>query len=275
MCAWRFSDGSRRALSSNLLYIILGSALGFQAVVLNFLVQVGVINGSGLRGMFDWGMVSLLLDTSLGDVTFLRLAGFVVALVTASLMLRKINRLTQAPGITFFRVLMSRSLIAIFLIALSFKVGGHVSILSTTAQLAVVLHVMAMSAWIGSLYPLLKITQTADMALLQQIMKKFGDSAIVILIVLVVAGVLMLLQLVGISSELFSTAYGLSLVAKLVMVVAILCVAAINKMVLVPQIVAQNSAEKIRTSIRVEMFCASLIFILTSYLATIIAPPGH
>ena len=69
LCLWLYSDGSRRTVERNLLYIMLGSLLGFQAVIANFLIQIGLVNNHGLIAMFDWTMASLLLDTPLGDMS--------------------------------------------------------------------------------------------------------------------------------------------------------------------------------------------------------------
>lgn len=275
LCAWQFSEGRRLTLGSNLAYIIFGALLGFHAVVLNFLIQIGIINDSGFAGMLDWDMASLLLETTLGDVTFFRLAGFALALVSSSLLLRKLNQLAQPPGLGFFRILTSLNLLALLLLANSFKVAGHVSVLNLTAQAAIMLHVLAFATWVGCLYPLLRLIGNSELASLQHAMKRFGDIAVVILGVLVVAGVLMLLQLLDSPAELISTAYGNLLIAKLLLVVAMMSLAAANKLLLVPRIVVQNSAEKLRVYIRFEILLATAILMLTSYLSTIIGPPIH
>lgn len=275
LCAWQFSEGRRHTLSSNLAYIIFGASLGFHGVVLNFLIQLGLINNSGIVGMFDWDMASLLLGTPLGDVTVFRVAGFALALVTNSLLLRNINQLSRPPGLGFFRILTSLNLLALLLLANSFKVAGHVSVLNLTAQVAIVAHILAFAIWIGCLYPLLQLTRNSELPHLQYTMKRFGDIAVVILAMLVIAGVLMLLQFISSLGEMISTAYGLSLLFKLLLVGGLLCVAAINKLVLVPRIIEKNGVAKLRASIRLEMLFASLILMLTAYLSTLIGPPGH
>lgn len=275
LCAWQFSEGRRHTLSSNLAYIIFGALLGFHGVILNFLIQVGLINNTGITGMFDWDMASLLLATPLGDATFFRIAGFALALVTNSLLLSRINQLSRPPGLGFFRILTSINLLALLLLANSFKVAGHVSVLNLTGQAAIIMHILAFALWIGCLYPLLQLTRSSEAASLQHTMKRFGNIAVVILTMLVVAGVLMLLQLINSFDEMISTAYGQSLLFKLLLVGGIFGVAAINKLVLVPRIIEQNAVAKLRTSIRYEIFFASLILMLTAYLSTLIGPPGH
>jgi putative copper export protein len=54
-----------------------------------------------------------------------------------------------------------------------------------------------------------------------------------------------------------------------------LSVAVINKLVLVPAIVINASALRLRRSIRIEMVAVTLILIATSYLSTIVGPAGH
>ncbi|NKB35461.1 MAG: hypothetical protein GKR91_20365 [Pseudomonadales bacterium] len=71
VCLWLYNDGSRRVVQANIRYLTFGAFIGFQGALLNFLVQVGMVSGSGVMGMFDWNMASIFLDTQLGDTTFL------------------------------------------------------------------------------------------------------------------------------------------------------------------------------------------------------------
>ena len=73
-----YNDGSRSTVQSNIRYITLGAFIGFQGVLFNFLVQIGLVIDSGFFGMFDWSMSSIFLNTQLGDTTFFRMAGFVI-----------------------------------------------------------------------------------------------------------------------------------------------------------------------------------------------------
>ena len=275
LCAWQFSGARRQTLNSNLVYIVFGSLLGFHGVIFNFLIQVGLINDSGVAGMFDWDMASLLLGAAIGDATFFRLAGFVLALLTSSLLLRRLNQLTRPPGLGFFRILTSLNLLAVLLLANSFTVLGHISVLNLTAQVAIMLHILAFACWIGCLFPLLQLTRSSELASLQHTMKRFGDIAVVILGTLVIAGVLMLLQLIRSANEMFTTTYGLFLLAKLLLIGVIFSVAAINKLFLVPRIIEQKGIARLGGTIRLEILVASLILLLTSYLSTLIGPPGH
>ena len=275
LCLWLYSDGSRRMVERNFLYIMLGSLLGFQAVIANFLIQIGLVNDDGLIAMFDWTMASLLLDTALGDMSVARLLGFGIAFVASLRLLRTTRQLMRGPDQTFYRLQMLVYSLALLLVAFSFRVGGHNSVLPLTSQVAITIHFMAFALWIGSLYPLLMSSGSDDLASLQLTMKRFGDGAIAIVVALLAAGSLMLWGLLDSWQEFISSAYGIALLIKFSLVLAILGVAAINRLVLVPRLNREANAGKLRTSIRQEMGLAIAILMTTSYLSTIIGPVDH
>ena len=236
---------------------------------------MGLINARGLTGMFDWNMASLLLETQLGDVTSLRLTGFILALASGLLFFRKTVRLIQPPQQSAYRILLIANSIAFLLIAFSFTKGGHISILSEIARIAIVLHLFAFSTWIGSLFPLLLLTNSTQMGLLQRLMRQFGDQALKIVVVLAGAGMLMLLELLDSPVELYTTPYGLALSMKLLLVLVTLGAAATNKLVLVPAILNEVNPSRLRRSIRIEILAATLVLIVTAYLSTIVGPADH
>ena len=156
LCLWLYNDGSRRTVQSNLRYITLGAFIGFNGALLNFFIQVGMVAGSGISGMFDWGMVSIFFDTQLGDTTFFRLAGFVIVFIVGLFYLQKIAGLDRSPVQAFYKLLNTINLAAFLLILFSFRFSGHISVLSPIAKVAIAFHFFAFAAWIGSLYQLHK-----------------------------------------------------------------------------------------------------------------------
>ena len=275
LCLWLYNDGSRQTVQSNLRYITLGAFIGFNGALLNFLIQIGMVAGSGISGMFDLGMASIFLDTQLADITFFRLAGFVIVFIAGLFYLQKITGLDRPPVRVFYKLLNTINLTAFLLILFSFRFAGHVSVLSPIAKLAIAFHFFAFAAWIGSLYPLHKLTYVEDLEFLQRVMKKFGDNAISIVLVLIVAGGLMLFELFHSLEEVFTTAYGRALLMKLFLVLAILAIATFNKFRLTPAIRSERGTQYLRRSIRIEAVVAILILIVTSYFSTIVGPPDH
>ena len=272
LCLWLYNNGKRQFFEKVISYIMLGAFLGFLGTLVNYFVQVGLINARGLTGMFDWDMASLLLETQLGEVTYMRLTGFILAFISSLIFFRKAVRLPQQ---SFYRLLLGVHGIAFLFVAFSFTKAGHVSVLTGIARTAVVFHLYAFSAWIGSLFPLLLLTNSTELNLLKKLMQQFGDNALGIVIILAGMGALMLLELLDNPAELYTTPYGWVFLLKLFLVLVTLSVAAINKLVLVPAIVNNASALRLRRSIRVEMVAITLVLIATSYLSTIVGPAGH
>jgi len=272
LCLWLYNNGQRQFFEKVISYIMLGAFLGFLGTLVNYFVQVGLINARGLTGMFDWDMASLLLETQLGEVTYMRLTGFILAFISSLIFFRKAVRLPQQ---SFYRLLLGVHGIAFLFVAFSFTKAGHVSVLTGIARTAVVFHLYAFSAWIGSLFPLLLLTNSTGLNLLKKLMQQFGDNALGIVIILAGMGALMLLELLDNPAELYTTPYGWVFLLKLFLVLVTLSVAVINKLVLVPAIVNNASALRLRRSIRVEMVAITLVLIATSYLSTIVGPAGH
>lgn len=275
LTAWRYSNGNRAILFSNFSYIFVGAVIGFHGVLLGFLVQVGLINDSGLAGMIDWGMISILLDTGLGDVTLVRLLVFLVAGVSSVIILRKLQRANISLKQPQIRLMFLWQLAALVALAFSQRITGHVSVLSPVAQVSIALHFAAFALWIGCLYPFLQLSRSLDLETLQKTLKQFGSDAIVILCTLFIGGALMLYELLESPMALISSDYGLALLVKLVLVLLILGVAAMNKLILVPALLSSGNTTKLQRSLSYELAIAVAILFVTSYLSTIVGPAGH
>lgn len=270
-----YTDVSRRAVQGLLVYALVGSVLGFHAVLLNYFVQVGMINLDGVAGMFDWSMIRLLMDTPVGEATLWRLVAFTAVSLALGFCLRDIANLNCPPSQRRRQVLVLVPTLALLLVAFSFRSYGHVSVLGGVAQLAIVLHVLAVAAWIGSLYPLYRLTFSDSGDGLARVMRRFGDHARVLLTVLVMAGVVMLWALLQSPDELWRSAYGLSLSVKFVLVAVIFGIAALNRYKLVPVLAAPGGAVRLRRSIVIESLLALLILLVTAYLSTLVGPMSH
>ena len=275
LSAWRYSNADRALLFSNFSYIFVGTVIGFHGALLGFLVQVGLINDSGLPGMFDWGMISILLDTGLGDVTLLRLLAFILAGISSVIVLKKLQSSKIDLKNPLVRLLFLLQLIALLTLAFSHRITGHVSILSLVAQISIVMHFAAFALWIGCLYPFLQLSRSVDIDVLEKTLKRFGNNAIVIVSALLLGGGLMLYELFESPMALINSDYGLALLLKLTLVLVILGVAAMNKLMLVPVLISSGSIVKLQRSIRYELAIAVVILVATSYLSTIVGPAEH
>ena len=272
---WLYGDGSRATVQRVLLYQSVGAFVGFQSVVLNFLAQVGMINNAGLRGALDSGMAEILMQTPLGDLSLYRLIAFTVMIGTSLFFLRGCRLMRSAPDANFYRRNIFGNTVGFLLLALSFRFGGHVSVLHPAVQFALVIHFAAFAFWIGALFPLHQISGDNDMQALKLTLKKFGDHMIGIMVALIAAGALMGFNLVHSPMELIETAYGRTFILKQLLVVALLGIAALNKFLFVPSLVSEGGAAKFRNSLRIEIAVALLLLVVTAYLSTVVGPMSH
>lgn len=270
-----YGDGRRQSVQRILLFQLVGALLGFQAVLLNFLVQVGQINNSGITGAFDWGMAQILLDTPLADLSLYRLAAFALSIATSAVMLRQSHLLSTPPELGFYRRNLIFHGLGFALLLISFRYGGHVSVLGLPVQMALAIHFAGFAIWIGALYPLYELSNSDDLNRLQFILKRFGDHAIYFVGALLVAGLLLAINLVHSPGELISSAYGRTLSAKIILVAALLGIAALNKLRLVPQIQAAEGVQRFRKSVRLEVAVASGLLLVTAYFSTVVGPMSH
>ncbi|MES3008773.1 MAG: CopD family protein [Pseudomonadota bacterium] len=262
------------ALRQHLLQLLLLACLvGSFAALLFFLLQVGVVNQTGVAGMFDSFMAGLLLQSPIGYGAGLKLTGFLVAAVTLllarpALLAEKDARLPVS--------LYSGALLALVLFAASFAVLGHVASLGVLAGVAIAVHISAMGLWIGALYPLHTLCRQEQhrdepAVRLQALLQTFGRLGWAITGSLLLAGGYLLTQLLEQPADLLSTPYGLMLTGKLLLVVCLLGLAALNKFRLVPALAGEKVAA-LQYSIRGEMGLAFLILVLTACLTTFTGP---
>ena len=228
-----------------------------------------VVNQNGIAGMFDGFMAGLLLQSPIGYGSGLKLAGFGVAGI--ALLLARPSLLATAEGAVWPPVLIIGAPLAIFFFAVSFAVLGHVASLGVLAWLAIALHISAMGLWIGALYPLHALCRSEPAATLQPLLQMFGSLGWAVTGSLVLAGVYLLTELLERPLDLFTTPYGLLLVSKMLLVICLLGLAALNKFRLVPAI-ANAGVGTLQRAIRAEMFLVLLILLLTASLTTLTGP---
>lgn len=247
-------------------YLLITPLLGLGSSLLYFFVQVGAVNQAGATGMLDWNMATILAQTNIGYVTGLRALGFSISLIAWTFLFKRSGtRQASTMAVVVY-------LIAMVFLGGSFALAGHVSTLALAARIAIVLHVVAVFLWIGSLYPLLRLSTEKDIVKVQDLMKLFGAAALMIVAILLVSGIFLLTRLVPTLSDLLTTPYGQTLLLKLVGAVCLLALAGINKLRLVPRLTVLDSSSLLQTSIRSEITIAAFVLAVTTWLTTAVGP---
>ncbi len=253
----------RRHLSS---YVNAGALLGCLSSVLYFFVQVGAFNQSGLNGMFDTLMISILAQSGLGFSAFYRFIAFFLIL---SLAIYK-TRIGRKNEIIFGKFSLFIIFIALLLLAYSFSLIGHVAELSLLATIAIGFHILAISLWLGSLYPLWYLCEHEKLENLKKIMQRFSELAMGFVAVLILSGVFLLTQLLESPLELINTAYGLTLLSKLAGVSVLLFLGSLNKLRLVPGLTNDPGVRQLKLCISLEISVGFIVLIITAYLTTLV-----
>jgi len=238
---------------------------GFGLVVslLQLPLQAGAMAGNGLTGMFDSLMLSIMWQSAVGSQVSFIVSGFTLLLLSAW----GINK-----PVRFTALLRLVSMVGIILLATSFTFTGHTVALNTVFKGLLVLHILAMAAWAGSLWPLHQSCKALPTDYLVTLMENFGKVAVFFVTILIACGVLLLLQLVEPISNLFTTNYGQLLMLKLIFVSGMLLLAAWHKLKLVAELAQHKNAQPLRLSIFIETLLVVSVLVTTSVFTTLVGP---
>lgn len=274
-CLLNYNDDRRATPRQVLSLHLAGALLGLQAVAAAFLAQVGTASGNGLSGAFDRDMAGLLLSTQLGDLSLFRAVGFAIWIGSGLFFYQTMVQQTRAPGLLFYQRLFAVNAFGFIFLLLSFRFGGHVSVQSLSVQFALAVHFTMFALWIGALYPLLTISRTEQVAELKVSLERFSKHAVVIVSLLLLSGLALMLSLIHSAAELFTTAYGIALILKILLVIGLIAIAAVNKYIIVPRLLLQTDTAQFQRSVRLEIVVAILLLLLTAYLSTALGPVIH
>lgn len=259
----RYIDINRTILK----YITLGAGLGSFSSVFGFFILIGSFANIGLSGMWDINYINILINTATGHIYIIRAVSFLALLL---FMLFKLNRgttqVSKIEGTIFVILLMP--------IIISFSQLGHITQLTLFAQFLLSIHVLVMSLWMGSLYPLWKTSQLLNGIPLEERMHLFGRIAAFIVGILVVSGLSVALLLIKDIETLFYTSYGQGFMIKILFVLSILVLAAFNKWYFTPRLQEPKFAKKLGYAILFEMLLGLSVLLTTGYITTVVGIGG-
>ena len=175
---------------------------------------------------------TVLLDTQFGHALGLR---FVLTLLVLPLIVQ-LGRRRWLDG-------MATLIAAISVAAIAWQ--GHAgaelgrdAVIHLTADAA---HLIAAALWLGALLPLMLLLRgTTDRSRQYEAAKSFSTLGVVCVVALLPSGVVNAYYLLGSVAALIGTAYGRILALKLVLVLTMLALAALNRWQLVPRLARHN-----------------------------------
>lgn len=240
--------------------IICFAAIGLVATVLGFSLGGAILTGD-LSGMTDPEMLGLLWATPVGTTLALRVVGLVLLIA----------------GVFLGQAGLLLSMIGGFTALWSFAQIGHIPDRdSIPLNLILVFHLIAVCFWIGVLSPLRKLAlDPAQIREAVSVGHRFGQLAMVVVPLLVVAGLYMSYVLVGSFDALVNSSYGRALIVKVILVGGLLALAAANKMRFIPgmQTGDQIAGRHLTRSISVEWVAFAAILSTTATLTSVLTLP--
>ena len=217
------------------------------------------ISGSGFDGMLDPIMLQIVWESPLGTFAVLQILGAFLVFIAVRL-----------KGFLYIG-----GLIGALSLSSSFASIGH-SLGEPRLILAplLVIHILFAGFWIASLAPLYRASMTAGGVV---ILHRFGVLATLAVPVLAVVGLIFASNMLGSWHSLVTTDYGLTLLAKLILVTALLGLAAINKLKLVPEMARSTASagHGLRRSILLEAGIMCAILCVTAALTSVTTPPAN
>ena len=244
-------------------YITIGAGLGFISSTLGFFVLIGSFANTGLSGMWDSNYINILINTPTGHIHIIRSVSFALLLLFMIVKLSKGTiQVSKVEG-TIFTIL-------IIPMVFSFSQLGHVTNLPFFAQFLLSIHVLVMSLWMGSLFPLWKTSKKITGLPLKERMHLFGRIAAFVVGILLACGASIALLLIKDFNTLLNTPYGHGFIIKIAFVLSILLLAAFNKWYFTPRLQDPKFARQLGYAILFEMSLGLMILLTTGYITTVV-----
>lgn len=242
-------------------YSLWACGIGLVTAIIGFFLQVGQFADNGMAGMFDTSMMTVLWLTPLGTNFQMQLvAGVIVGLLLLFNAQKHHARRYAA------------SFVIALIIPLSLVLVGHTVELNWSVRIGLGFHVVIGLWWMGSLLYLWRSCSVLAVHDLKNIMRNFGRTASLLMPVLLVAGLGIAYVLSGSLNQLLYSTHGQFLLLKILFVVCLLGIAALNKLQLVPHLSSAGNVQYLQRSILFEGCIGFVLLITTAILSTALTP---
>lgn len=245
---------------------LLAAWTGIVLVLLQWPLQAGYLGGGNVAAATDPMLLGIVFEDAPGTRLILSVTGLLLvqAIQLNALPVSKANSCLSLAGV--------------LLVMLAFVQVGH-TVNTPRVILAglLILHLLAAAFWLASLWPLFCLVGSSqDRRNTARILTRFGQLAMGIVGVLVLAGATLATLLAGGLRPLLTTAHGQFLIGKVLIVAGLLLFAAANKWRLVPAYErgAATAPRRLRRSIALEMGLVAVILLITAVLTRVTSPSG-
>ena len=241
-------------------YLSHKSTLIGSVITLLMVLSVAGNLGGDLASVIDMLMLQLAIESKSGVGYLTAFAGFAVMLISHNL---KAN--ANVVGL----------IIGSIAVLFSFTLAGHSQLGGVFTQFLLMVHLFGIAFWLGALLPFRWICLQDNTNNLGELAHRFGVFAMLYVGLLLGAGLGYAYILLGELSLILTTSYGNLLLIKMLLVVALLSLAALNKFKLVPSL-EKNHLQGVRqfqSSVNLEIILVLIILIGSSLLTTSMTLP--
>lgn len=241
-------------------YLSHKSTLFGLVITLLMILSVAGNLGGDLASVIDMLMLQLAIESKSGVGYLTAFAGFAVMLISHNL---KAN--ANVVGL----------IIGSIAVLFSFTLAGHSQLGGVFTQFLLMVHLFGIAFWLGALLPFRWICLQDNTNNLGELAHRFGVFAMLYVGLLLGAGLGYAYILLGDLSLILTTSYGNLLLIKMLLVVALLSLAALNKFKLVPSL-EKNHLQGVRqfqSSVNLEIILVLIILIGSSLLTTSMTLP--
>lgn len=249
-------------------FTLTGILLAPLALVAHFLIRAGALAETGFSGMFDPVMLQFMWQSTVGDALVWAGAGMLLLGVS-----HYINLRSDDSGPMHWLQLVT-AVAGMVTLAFSYTLSGHIQSEGMLSAVTLTAHVLLISWWMGSLFPLWLATHQLDSEQSHEVLELFGRLALPAVLLVLVAGMMLSYRLTGWSTDLVNSRYGYWLMLKVALVGAILALAAFHKLYLVPALKHVGDARSMKRSLLLEKVVGMAILAVTTVLAVLVGP-GH
>ncbi len=246
--------------------VVAAAWLALALLLLQWPLQAGFLGGSTLAAALDPMLLGVIFDSAQGTRMMLAASGLLLlhGVLIDSGRMRYLGFALSVTGVV--------------LVLLAFTQVGHTTDEPRWLLAGLLLvHLAAVAFWVGALLPLYRMAgQAIPRQVVARVLVVFGQVASVTVGLLVVAAVGLSWLLLGGVAPLLETDYGQTLLLKILLVLLLLALAALNKWRLVPAFERgePGADRRLRRSILGEGLLVLLILFVTALMTTTTSPNG-
>ncbi|MGL4727377.1 MAG: CopD family protein [Bosea sp. (in: a-proteobacteria)] len=227
-------------------WVVIAALLGLTLSIAALMLRVLVLSG-GDR-ISDGAVWAAVMRSRIGDAFYLRAAGLIALMAYA----------TAKPAGRYIAVAGAIGVIA------SYAAMGHSMLYRPRQEIAalVLVHLTLVAWWIGALLPLALIARRDDVVQAAALIADWSRLALIFVALVVVSGGLLIWHLAPRIDLITGSWWGMGLIAKLVLIVGLMGLAALHKLSLTPALARGGfeAGEKLARSIKLEMWLVLLVF---------------